>query len=325
MGYQRGDHRYGGGDRWRDRERGRYGRDRDFDRGYRSEDDDRGFIDRAGDELRSWFGDEEAERRREADRRRFESERGYDDRDRGYREASHRRERFWSRDEDPYDNRYGEIRGGSGFGGDYDRGRRFDRVDVGSTGTHGAHPLTAPAGTTFGAGFIGPDRSYSRERAIYESSRRARSSHDPHYDEWRSRQIQELDRDYDDYRRENQSQFEREFGGWREKRRGQRAALSRVAEHMDVVGSDGEHLGTVDKVRGDRIILTRSDPDSGGHHHSIPCGWIDKVEDKVVLDKSADQARRAWTDEDTSRALFEREDRGSEGPHALDRSFSGTY
>ena len=31
--------------------------------------DDRGFFDRAGDEVRSWFGDEEAERRRRMDER----------------------------------------------------------------------------------------------------------------------------------------------------------------------------------------------------------------------------------------------------------------
>src|SRR5215813_12147849 len=36
---------------------------------------DRGFVERAGDEVRSWFGDEEAERRRHRDE--FERERGY--------------------------------------------------------------------------------------------------------------------------------------------------------------------------------------------------------------------------------------------------------
>jgi osmotically-inducible protein OsmY len=41
------------------------------DRGYRR--DERGFIDRAGDEVRSWFGDDDAERRRQLDDR----ERGY--------------------------------------------------------------------------------------------------------------------------------------------------------------------------------------------------------------------------------------------------------
>jgi hypothetical protein len=39
---------------------------------------------------------------------------------------------------------------------------------------------------------------------------------------------------------------------------------------MEVLGSDGEHIGTVDKVQDDRIILTKSDPNAGGIHHSIP-------------------------------------------------------
>ena len=49
--------------------------------------DDRGFIDRAGDEVRSWFGDEEAERRRRIDER--EGYTGGSPRDFGrYREGS---------------------------------------------------------------------------------------------------------------------------------------------------------------------------------------------------------------------------------------------
>jgi CBS-domain-containing membrane protein len=41
--------------------------DRDYGRGY---DEDRSLIERAGDEVRSWFGDEEAEQRRRIDYRR---------------------------------------------------------------------------------------------------------------------------------------------------------------------------------------------------------------------------------------------------------------
>jgi osmotically-inducible protein OsmY len=49
--------------------RGRtYGRGRDDDR-ERGHDDDRGFMDRAGDEVLSWFGDEDAARRRDQDHR----------------------------------------------------------------------------------------------------------------------------------------------------------------------------------------------------------------------------------------------------------------
>ena len=184
---------YGGYDRFggeagrssygRDRYRGAYGADgrrfdydRDDDRRYdRGRPDapygnDRGFWDRAGDEVRSWFGDEEAERRREMDMRRDEAR----------------------------------------YGGDTD------------------------------------------------------------YHSWRRGQIAALDRDYNEYRRENQSRFDKEFGSWRQERQGQRDSLNRVDEHMEVVGSDGAHVGTVDKVRGDRILLTKSDKDAGGHHHSIP-------------------------------------------------------
>ena len=95
---------------------------------------------------------------------------------------------------------------------------------------------------------------------------------------------------------------------------------------MEVVGSDGEHVGKVDKTAGDRLILAKSDPDSGGTHHSLSCSDIDRVEgDKVILDCKADEAKHRWRDESRSRALFEREDQGEMGPRGLDRSFSGTY
>ncbi len=65
---------YGAG-RWLGENQGEW-RDRDFGggRGYardrsRGRDDDRGFLERAGDEVASWFGDEEARRRREQDHR----------------------------------------------------------------------------------------------------------------------------------------------------------------------------------------------------------------------------------------------------------------
>lgn len=50
----------------RDRHGSRYASDR-FGRGSRDYQEDRGFFERAGDEVRSWFGDEDAERRRERD------------------------------------------------------------------------------------------------------------------------------------------------------------------------------------------------------------------------------------------------------------------
>ena len=156
---------------------------------------------------------------------------------------------------------------------------------------------------------------------------RARSNHDdPHYEEWRRRQVEGLDRDYDDYRRERQSHFEDDFGNWRQRRMSKRELLRGIREHMEVVGSDEKHVGSVDRIAGDRIILTRSDPQSGGVHHSLSCSDVDRIEgDRVILDCTAEKARERWRDEDRERALFEREDQGRAGPGILDRSFSGTY
>jgi len=172
--------------------------------------------------------------------------------------------------------------------------------------------------------FLGAGRGFGTARD-FPPEFRGQYRNDPHYAEWRSRQIAELDRDYDEYRLENQSRFDREFGEWRQRRGEQRAALGRIKEHMEVTGSDGGHVGTVDCTRGDSIVLTRSDESAGGIHHKIPCAWIASVDDKVVLTIEADEARRRWQTEDRSRALFEREHVGAPGPHVLNRSFAGTY
>jgi osmotically-inducible protein OsmY len=57
------------------RDQDRYGSD-SFGRGSRDYHEDRGALERAGDEVRSWFGDEEAGRRRDQDMRQAESHRG---------------------------------------------------------------------------------------------------------------------------------------------------------------------------------------------------------------------------------------------------------
>lgn len=220
--------------------------------------DDRGFLDRAGDEIRSWFGDEEAERRRRWD------------------------ERYMARDYEGYGPGTGhESLGRSAYGWttpDYGAGR-----GAGATGSWG-----------LGAG---------RDRAIW--------GQDPNYRAWRDRQIETLDREYADYMRENQSRFDSDYGQWRTQRRSQRETLGRVEEHQEVIGSDGQHVGTVDKVRGDRIVLTKSDQDAQGHHHSIPCGWIDSIEDgKVKINRTADQAHQAWKDEGSNAFGWSEDDRG---------------
>lgn len=267
-----------------------FGENRSFERSWDRDDDDRrdrGFFERAGDEVASWFGDDEAERRRREDARfRGDEDFGRYDRQSRFRDEGYRR---------PYT---GRFTGRRSFGGDDDR---------------------------FGNS---PERGWSErwERAPQrEFTGTAAGLHDPHYSEWRRRQIDALDRDYDEYRRENQSRFENEFSTWRTTRQGKRQLLGQVREHMEVVGSDDEHLGTVDCVRDDRIILTKGDSEDS-RHHAISCSMVDRVEaDRVILDQPAAEAKRRFEIEGRDRGFFREEDERETGPHMLNRAFSGTY
>lgn len=72
---------------------------------------------------------------------------------------------------------------------------------------------------------------------------------------------------------------------------------SRIQQHMKVVGSDGQHVGTVDCVKDEKIILTKSDITSEGKHHSIPLDWVSSVEEgEVRLNQRGEQARANWFD-----------------------------
>jgi len=72
------------------------------------------------------------------------------------------------------------------------------------------------------------------------------------------------------------------------------SGIEDIREHMEVIGADGVHVGTVDRVEGDRIKLTKKDSGEGGHeghHHFISRGLIADVEgDQVRLSANADVA-----------------------------------
>lgn len=73
---------------------------------------------------------------------------------------------------------------------------------------------------------------------------------------------------------------------------------AQIREDMKVTGSDGQPVGTVDKVEGNRIKLTRNDPAAQGRHHYIPLDWVATVEqDTVKLNKSAREAQQSWQGE----------------------------
>jgi hypothetical protein len=67
-----------------------------------------------------------------------------------------------------------------------------------------------------------------------------------------------------------------------------------IQEHAEVIGADGIHVGTVDRVEADRIKLTKDDSGEGsheGHHHFIPISLVAEVEDGTVrLSANADVA-----------------------------------
>ena len=73
---------------------------------------------------------------------------------------------------------------------------------------------------------------------------------------------------------------------------------SGIREHMAVVGADGGHVGTVDKVEGDRIKLTKQGPGADGQHHWMPLSMVADVEADVVrLSMTAELAPQFWQSE----------------------------
>ena len=88
------------------------------------------------------------------------------------------------------------------------------------------------------------------------------------------------------------------------------AGFEEIREHMEVIGADGVHVGTVDHIDGERIKLTRKDSGAevegaeggahAGHHHYISLGLVAGIEgDQVRLSATAENA-----------VLFEEEESG---------------
>ena len=68
------------------------------------------------------------------------------------------------------------------------------------------------------------------------------------------------------------------------------ADLAGIREHMEVIGADGVHVGTVDRVENNRIKLARTDSEDY-RHHFIDAGLVAEVEgDRLRLSANADVA-----------------------------------
>jgi hypothetical protein len=78
-----------------------------------------------------------------------------------------------------------------------------------------------------------------------------------------------------------------------------------IKEHMEVIGADGVHVGTVDKVEDGRIKLTKADSGEGsheGHHHYI--------EGQLVAGIEGNEVRLSATG--ANAVLFEEEEGGGQ-------------
>lgn len=84
--------------------------------------------------------------------------------------------------------------------------------------------------------------------------------------------------------------------------------LSQIREHMEIIGADGVHIGTVDRVEGDRIKMTRADSGShGDHHHYFSRGLIAGVEGNAVRLSAAGAAAVLLEEEEGGEPLGERD------------------
>ncbi len=70
---------------------------------------------------------------------------------------------------------------------------------------------------------------------------------------------------------------------------------ARLVKDMEVVGSDGRHVGVIDYVEGGSMKLKRMDPVSGGKHHLLPTNLVASVDRQVMLSITAAEAENRWT------------------------------
>ena len=91
---------------------------------------------------------------------------------------------------------------------------------------------------------------------------------------------------------------------------------SQIQEHMEIKGSDGQHVGTVDRVEGDRIKLTKSDKAARGEHHYMDLAAVREVKNGCVVVScfanphefaSLDEGDHGRQDVQRDMALLERE------------------
>lgn len=74
--------------------------------------------------------------------------------------------------------------------------------------------------------------------------------------------------------------------------------VEQIHEGQQVVGSDRQHVGTIDALVGQLLKLKKSDPASGGTHHYLDLALVSNVEGETVsLLVPAAEAKQRWSEE----------------------------
>ena len=265
-------------DRWRDddRERSEW---RSGGQGTHERDEERGFFERAGQEIRSWFSDDDDDRGRSSwNRDREMMNRGSHS---GGSSWDRDRERSYGRASSHFQDRStfgGMAQGGLGRsgGGSQDRsfgtprsGERRPMSDRSRMGGQGAsrsdrdwnHNEHAQSWDEANRGQSGRSSSWNRDREEDQQSfgygnamagslggfgnqTSFGSGQDDHYRSWRDRQMAELDRDYDDYCREREQQFHSDFNTWRSGRTSRSPSAATNAPSADLGAASNAGVGT---------------------------------------------------------------------------------
>ncbi len=69
---------------------------------------------------------------------------------------------------------------------------------------------------------------------------------------------------------------------------------ARLVKDLEVVGSDGVHVGIIDRLDGAMMKLKRKDASADGQHHLLPVDLVRSVEGKAMLSIAAAEAMRRW-------------------------------
>ena len=70
--------------------------------------------------------------------------------------------------------------------------------------------------------------------------------------------------------------------------------VGQIRDGMEVVGSDGMHVGTLDHMDGGRLKLKKIDPAAGGEHHYLTQDLVQSVAGKIMLVVTAAEAKARW-------------------------------